>query len=375
MELSYSETILLGICDKLQLSPGLYSLASDRYNTIAKTIQNDAAFSNTTLNIYPHGSFRLKTTVKPLSNDEFDLDFVAELPTTATMTPQDLYTHIFRILSNDGWHNNMVEKKARCIRINYANDFHMDIMPGKLIDPETHEIIVPDRELMGWNHHSNPIGFSEWFESQAQTRILLEMREFRKSQHSIEKVTDQEVAAQLEPLRRAVQLVKRYRDIYCEKNKAEPVRSIVICTLMGQITSFSGDTLQIIETFCHYVNGLISQNNGKPFEVRNPVVNERLTEKWDEGNNYRDFVSMMDALTADITQLRKYSINSDINALVKKMFGETVTNLVLTDYTKTLNEARSLGMLSVSQNGTLGSSGSGISVKKNTFYGNELMEI
>lgn len=372
---SYIETILLGICDKLQLAPSLYAQATERYTTIAKTIQQDPAFNQITLNMYPHGSFRLKTTVRPLSDDEFDLDFVAELPETAEMTPQALYNHIVRILRNDGSHNNMVELKKRCVRVNYSNDFHMDIMPGKLINPETHEIIVPDRELKGWNHHSNPVGFAEWFENQAKTQILFEMSEFRKSQHNIEKVTDQEVAAQLEPLRRAVQLVKRYRDIYCEKNNAEPVRSIVICTLMGKITSFTGDTLQILECFCKYVNGLITKSNGKPFEVKNPVIDEILTEKWDENRNYHDFVSMINALTDDVGKLRAFSTNSDINALTKKMFGEAITNLVLTDYAKKLNEERATGRLNIDPNGVLTTSATGIPVKKNTFYGDELVEI
>lgn len=69
---SYLETILLGICDNLQLAPSLYTQATERYTTIAKTIQQDPAFNQITLNMYPHGSFRLKTTVKPLSDDEFD---------------------------------------------------------------------------------------------------------------------------------------------------------------------------------------------------------------------------------------------------------------------------------------------------------------
>lgn len=87
---SYLETILLGICDNLQLAPSLYTQATERYTTIAKTIQQDPAFNQITLNMYPHGSFRLKTTVKPLSDDEFDLDFVAELPSVAAMTPHEL---------------------------------------------------------------------------------------------------------------------------------------------------------------------------------------------------------------------------------------------------------------------------------------------
>ena len=41
---NYSESILLGICEKLQLSPSLYKQATERYETIAHTIQSDPVF-------------------------------------------------------------------------------------------------------------------------------------------------------------------------------------------------------------------------------------------------------------------------------------------------------------------------------------------
>lgn len=366
---NYIDTILLGVCKKLQLSPALYDQATERYETIAKTLGNDEAFNGIKLNIYPQGSFRLKTTVKPLSNEEYDLDFVAELPITSTVTPIELYNHIVRILKHDGIHNNMVELKSRCVRVNYGNDFHLDIMPGKLINSDTHEIIVPDKELKQWYHHSNPIGFADWFETQARTRLRLEMLEYRRDQAKIESVSEQEITEHLEPLRRAVQLVKRYRDIYCSENDAEPVRSIVICTLMGQISSFYGDTLYIIESFCHYVNNLISHSVGQPFDVKNPVVDEILTEKWHKNNNYDDFVAMMKSMTKDIETLRRLSTNSDANKVVKKMFGESITNSVIKDYAQNLTKSRINGTLSVDTNGVLNNSNSGKQVKKNTFYG------
>ena len=321
--------------------------------------------------MYPQGSFRLKTTIKPLNEEEYDLDFVAELPVDSLMTPQELYNHIVRILKNDGIHNNMVELKKRCVRVKYANDFHIDIMPGKLINSQTHEIIVPDRELKGWNHHSNPIGFADWFEKQARTRILMEMNEIRVAQYNLEPVTDQEVVAQLEPLRRAVQLVKRYRDIYCAEHNTEPVRSIVICTLMGHITSFTGGALDIIKSFCNYVNGLIAQSGERPFEVMNPVVKEKLTEKWDDENNYRDFVDMMTSLTNDINTLSSLKINNDINKITKKAFGESITNAVIKDFAISISENRENGKLSVNELGTLNTIGAGVLVKKNTFYGDD----
>lgn len=367
---NYIDNILLGVCKKLQLNPHLYEQATDRYETIARIIQEDSIFEKVKISFYPQGSFRLKTTVKPLTDDEFDLDFVAELPIDSKMTPNEFYNHIVRILKNDKIHNDMVELKSRCVRVKYANDFHLDIMPGKLINEYTHEIIVPDKELKQWYHHSNPISFAEWFEDQARTRLRAEMMEFRRAQAKLENVTEQEIAEQLEPLRRAVQLIKRYRDIYCSKNDTEPVRSIVICTLMGRISSYYGDTLHIIESFCSYVNALIAQNNGHPFDVKNPVVNEILTEKWHENNNYNDFVSMMETLTKDVEELRKLTTNSDSNKVIKKMFGEAITNAVITDYARTLNEARTNGNLSVKSNGVLlNTQNVGKQVNKNTFYG------
>ncbi len=368
---NYIDNILLGVCKKLQLSPYLYDQATQRYETIARTIQEDETFVGIPLKIYPQGSFRLKTTIKPTSHEEYDLDFVAELPMDSAMTPSELYENIVRILKHDGQHNDMVKLKSRCVRIVYANDFHIDIMPGKLINEITHEIIVPDKKLSNWYHHSNPIGFAEWFENQARTRLRAEINEFRQAKSKVENVTEQEITEHLEPLRRAVQLIKRYRDIYCAEKKAEPVRSIVICTLMGQISSYYGDALHIIQSFCTYVNGLISQHAGMPFDVKNPVVDEIFTEKWHEDNNYNDFVKMMNALTNDVEELLHLSANIDANKVIKKMFGEAITNAVITDYGRTINDPRKNGTLTVKSNGVLNTNNEGIPIRKNTFYGEE----
>ncbi len=369
---SYIDALLLKICEKLQLQPSLYEQANERYQIISEKIQMDTAFKNIELKMYPQGSFRLKTTVKPLQQNEYDLDFVVELPQNTVMTPKQLYDHIYRILIHDGIHNNMVEPKTRCIRVNYMNDFHMDIMPGKLINETTKEIIVPDRELKSWYHHSNPIGYAEWFENQAKTQIVSEICKARGFQAKAEPIADQELTKRLEPLRRAVQLIKRYRDIYCSNNKTEPVRSIVVCTLMGYISSSYSDTLDIIYDFCKYVKLKINETNGAPFEVRNPVVNEVLTEKWIENpQNYRDFVAMMEALNEDILKLKITTINNDIVTLLKKMFGESITNEAVMSYAKDtgIDTARKTGMLAVGSTGILNTNGSGTKVVKNTFYG------
>lgn len=369
---NYLDTILLTICNKLQLPESKYELAVKRYQTISQIIQAAPVFKGVELNMYAQGSFRLKTTVKPLGEEEYDLDFVVEISanTAGAMSPNELYNHIYRILSKDGIHNEMLEKKARCIRVNYANDFHLDIMPGKQIKSGKHEILVPDKELMQWYHHSNPIDYADWFEEQARKGIISEINKLRRIQCSAEPIEEQEIVTRLEPLRRAVQLIKRYRDMYCDMNNTEPVRSIVICTLMGEITSTYSDTLQIITDFCKYVKSKNNISNGKPFKVYNPVVDELLTEKWQEDSqNYIDFINMVRKLESDVIQLESKKLNKDIDLLLKTMFGETITNEAIKEYAKILNENRNKGVLAVDSKGRLNSLGLGKTVKKNTFYG------
>ena len=367
--IDYAENIILEICSKLQLQPSLYELADERYHTIADTIQDDETFKQLELRMYPQGSFRLKTTVKPLKGNEYDLDFVAELPPNSDMTPKQLYDHIYRILSTDGIHNNMLEKKSRCIRVCYANDFHIDIMPGQAINRSTNEIIVPDRELKNWYHHSNPIGYSDWFENQAKSRIEYILKS-KRIQCSAEPIDEQEITAHLEPLRRAVQLIKRYRDIYCDRNNTEPVRSIILCTLMGYISSEYSNEMSIMMDFCKYVNGKVAAANGRPFEVKNPVVDEVLTEKWTEDiQNYKDFVSMMEALTEDLDKLSKDVTNTSVIKQLQMMFGEAITNDAVKKNAENLNKARLAGTVTVGATGMLNSTKAVASVKKNTFYG------
>lgn len=370
----YLNKLLIKICSKLQLPENKYELATERYETIAKTIQGDEVFKGISLSIYPHGSFRQKTTVKPLDGEEYDLDFVAQIQaeTSTSMMPGEFYNHIYRILSNDGIHNTMLEKKSRCIRVNYANDFHMDIMPGKQISPESNEIIVPDKELTQWYHHSNPIDYADWFEKQARDAIIRSIYIESSKYGNAEEIEEQEIVSRLEPLRRAVQLIKRYRDMYCDKNDSAPVRSIIISTLMGQISSKYSDELSIIKDFCDYIIALDESSNDQPFVVKNPVVDEVLSEKWQEdARNYLDFIAMVKELRDDVNQLKQSKYNSDINKKLKEMFGETITNYALKEYVDDISKQRVKENLSVDSSGIVNADGRGNEIGKNTFYGEE----
>ena len=111
-------------------------------------------------------------------------------------------------------------------------------------------------------------------------------------------------------------------------------------------------------------------SQGKPCIVKNPVVEEILTEKWMEKmENYQDFVEMMNALTDDVKELQALRMNVDIIKKLKKMFGENITNEAVKKNAERLSAARKAGTLAVASSGLLNTKAVGAAVKTNTFFG------
>ena len=76
----------------------------------------------------------------------------------------------------------------------------------------------------------------------------------------------------------------------------------------------------------------------------------------------------MKALTKDVDELAQYGIIKDINQVVKKMFGETITDSAIKEYAAVLNDSRNAGSLSVSSAGTLNTKNSGCLCKEKIHF-------
>ena len=139
---------------------------------------------------------------------------------------------------------------------------------------------------------------------------------------------------------------------------------------MGEINSAYSNTIMVLSDFCDYVNSLIAIN-AKPFQVKNPTVDESLTEKWEDAPQiYISFKKMMKALTKDVCCLRNLYDFDEICNKLKQMFGESVVSVVLEEKALEIEAAHKNGSLSVNRNGQLLlNSQNGIRLEPNTFYG------
>lgn len=152
-------SVLREICQQLQLNPDRHRKADERYSGVAEWL-NEGQSSLKALQgeIFPQGSFRIGTTVRPFSLDdtktEYDLDFVCLFQATKAQVgdPVDFLNRLQKRLAENPHYRELIEpNKRRCVRLNYADDFHMDILPA-IPDPDkpnSNCLLVPDREDKG----------------------------------------------------------------------------------------------------------------------------------------------------------------------------------------------------------------------------------
>lgn len=366
---SQLDDLLIRICEKLQISETDHKKAEERYTAVGKWLaQEDSALALYEPAIYPQGSLRIGTTVKPLAYQEFDLDLVCQLNIDHSASdPIAVLNRVEQRLRQHKTYAAMIERKNRCIRLNYANEFHMDILPAAPHGRDNGgKIKVPDRKAEEWKD-SNPKGYAEWFGGRSEY-----FRLFAAKAENVDPLPDIESVERKPPLKKAVQLLKRYRDVsFKGKEEAAPI-SIVLTTLAGM--HYKGD-FTINESLTNILNGIVSiiPTNGRLIVLNPTNMAEDFSEKWDKDvAAYLEFVKWVREFYSLWGRINSIQGIPDITKILHKMFGENVTNDALREQTEFINKARQERLLgSMTRTGALAAIAkpNSIPVKKNTFYG------
>jgi hypothetical protein len=123
--------VLEVVCESLELSPSQFGLAKQRYEGIGACLAAADEPALSSVSIYLQGSTALGTTVKPIGINEHDVDLVAHVPgLDVQVSPAALKKALGDCLRANGNYAPLVEEKPRCWRLNYADEFHMDITPS-----------------------------------------------------------------------------------------------------------------------------------------------------------------------------------------------------------------------------------------------------
>jgi hypothetical protein len=302
--------IFESMLELLELPDSAYEKARERYENLGEWFGRDeSTLKGNDPHIFPQGSFRLGTAIRPLDEkEEYDLDLACELRANIskdTHTQEALKTmvgheiEIYRIARGI---KAPKEEKHRCWRLEYQDDlsFHMDIVPCIPAEKTRQFLIMESIRKAGESesiagtvsqltvsitddrHHgykkicddwniSNPEGYAKWFETRMnQTQHGI----FEKAQ-----LDDLPLFKRRTPLQRTIQLLKRHRDHMFRKDKELKPISIILTTLVARAYHGESDIGSALNNILLRMEDLVSPI--KP-RVPNPVnPAEDFADRWE----------------------------------------------------------------------------------------------
>ena len=112
--------------DRVNLNPARHRRLQTGARAVSEYLsQNLPGFRKTER----QGSFALKTIIRPVNDHEFDVDLLAFMDEDADMEPKHYIEKVYRTMKANGNYADKVHRKTRCVVVDYAGDFHMDIVP------------------------------------------------------------------------------------------------------------------------------------------------------------------------------------------------------------------------------------------------------
>lgn len=145
----------------VNLPDGKLESLGDRVDKIYAAIKS-ANLDTKVLSKKRQGSWAQRTIINPPKDVEFDADFMLELEEVSGWSPAAYNDAVFQALDNDPVYGEMdkpVEAKNRCIRVTYANDMHVDVVPYVNLSDGGEHII--NAETDEWEAN-NSDGFTKW---------------------------------------------------------------------------------------------------------------------------------------------------------------------------------------------------------------------
>ena len=202
------------------------------------------------------GSWALGTLIKPVdTNDEYDADVQLVMNPIPNWEPKDYIQALHNALRQNRNYADKTTRNTRCVTVNYAGDFHLDVVPRVTIDGGHYICNRAENKF----EPTDGTGYRDWFNG--KDRISGGY------------------------LKRVVRLLKFLRD---HKNNYT-AKSILLTTLVGNTVSASDEGTPAVSslentliTVLTKMDNYLQQHPVVP-EIRNPVLpSETFNRHWDQ---------------------------------------------------------------------------------------------
>ncbi len=208
------------------------------------------------------GSYALRTIIKPTDESrEYDADVLLYMEYSSAKEPKEYINEIYNCLRENDVYAEKARRKTRCVVLDYAGDFHLDVVPCLISEDEKQYICNNNTNEF---EKTDGTGYRDWFNDK---------NGFTHGN-----------------LKRVTRLLKYLRD-----HKGNfTAKSILLTTLIGNTVVGENDSDNFkslpdaLKTVSNRINGFLQCNPTMP-RIFNPVLPEEdFTRHWDQ-NKYENF--------------------------------------------------------------------------------------
>lgn len=401
---SYSvlDVMLADIAIRIQLSATDYETAIDHYNAINEWIDRpDSPLHGLVELFYAQGSFAIGATIaRHSTDDEFDLDAMAQLTVPANVDPERPLSLLMAAIRGQkgSRYYDMTDRKTRCVTVNYTG-MHLDATPtvrlgareertGFIFHSKPDDSAEPKLSL-----YANPYGFGEWFKRMTPADqafgLFFEKRSLDYARARVlAKADADEVPDQLPAYRKsraviALQLIKRWRNLAYDRRHAERRRPPSIL-LAKYVADNANRTHGLADELTHHVNSMIglieaADRAGRTVFERNPAcLEDILTDRWPASlADQRIFLGELSAFAAKLDRLNQGAPLPEMQKILEELFGERQAQAAVARYIEQHEADRRAGQgVHIPRTGAIPALGAGIAAPtvaratpRNTFYG------
>jgi hypothetical protein len=134
------------------------------------------------------GSYAHKTIIKPVGNHEFDADVLLLMAEQQDWEPYEYTRRLRAAFRDSATYKDMVGRRTRSVELDYAGEFHMDLVPYLVIDERYWITNHKTNQL----EETNPEGFNEWLDERDRItgrrlveviRIMKYLRDYKQTFH------------------------------------------------------------------------------------------------------------------------------------------------------------------------------------------------
>ena len=241
------------------------------------------------------GSLGLDTLIKPVrDDDEYDADIQVVMNPTLNLQPRDYFQVLVESLAQNGNYANKIRLGTRCVTLDFAGDFHLDVVP-RITEDGTHLIC---NRATNCFEPTDGTGFRDWFSDKSR----------------ITKVN----------LKRVVRLLKYLRD----RQDNYVAKSILLTTLAGNAIRSSDQEEESVRTVANTLTTVLTrmdrylQRNPTMPQIENPALSsEDFNRHWDQDRYgyFRDRIHSHAAIAQEA--LASPSVEDSIR-IWRRLFGE-----------------------------------------------------